>query len=175
MNTRSAGVPGTVEGALRTGTGSAERHLTHLLVRAAFEFWGHFQARAEELGLAPTQAQTLVALEPGQELPMGAVADALACDPSTVTGIADRLEAQGLIERRPLAGDRRVRALALTEAGIERRSRFLKHLGDAPPSVQALDAATLRDLIDGLQKILGAEPGPDAGRMSSRAETQGSA
>ena len=141
-------------------TASAQRRVTHQLVRAAFVFWGHFQARAAELGLAPTQAQALAALEPGREIPMRELADMLACDPSTATGVADRLEAHRLIERRPLAGDRRVRALALTEAGIERRSRFLERLGDAPPSVKALDAATLGVLTNGLEKILAAEPGP---------------
>jgi len=86
-------------------------------------------------------------------------------DPSTVTGVADRLEAHRLIERRPLAGERRVRALALTEAGIERRSRFLEHLGDAPTSVKGLDPETLGVLTDGLEKILAAEPDPDADRV----------
>lgn len=136
---------------------SPDRHVTRLLMDVTFAFWGHFVGRAAELGLAPTQAQALAALVPGTESPMRDLADALDCDPSTVTGVADRLEAHGLIERRPLAGDRRVRALALTEAGVERRSRLLERLVDAPPSVKSLDAATLRSLAIALQQILAAE------------------
>ena len=44
-------------------------------------------------------------IEPGKEVPMGALARSLFCDPSNVTGIVDRLEARGLIERRPADGD----------------------------------------------------------------------
>ena len=36
-------------------------------------------------------------------MPMSALAQALQCDNSNVTGIVDRLEASGLAERRPTA------------------------------------------------------------------------
>ena len=48
---------------------------------------------------------------------MSGLAELLFCDASNVTGIADRLEARGLIERRSAGGDRRVKVLALTSAG----------------------------------------------------------
>ena len=55
---------------------------------------------AQELDLAPMQLHALRLIEPGKEVPMGALAQSLFCDPSNVTGIVDRLEARGLIERR---------------------------------------------------------------------------
>jgi len=82
---------------------------------------------------------------------------ALECDPSTVTGVADRLEAQGFIERQPLAGDRRVRALALTGAGRERRASLVARLLEAPESVTGLPADQLHTLSDALRAILGRE------------------
>ena len=43
----------------------------------------------------------LLSLEP---LPMRQIAQKLKCEPSNVTGIVDRLEARGLVERRPDPG-----------------------------------------------------------------------
>src|ERR687892_1793493 len=59
-----------------------------------------FMALAQELGLAPMQLHALRVIEPGAELPMSSLAGKLFCDASNVTGIVDRLEARGLIERR---------------------------------------------------------------------------
>src|SRR5919201_1647573 len=71
-------------------------------------------AALAELGLTFAQAHALRLLDPERSLPMSAVAERLFCDASNVTGIADRLEARGLIERRAAEGDRRVKVLALT-------------------------------------------------------------
>ena len=137
---------------------SADR-ATRLLFRSTFVFWGHFVTRAAELGLSPTQAHALTVLEPAHALTMRELAQALDCDPSTVTGLADRLEAQGLIERQALAGDRRVRALALTADGAARRAQLLARLARAPESVHALDPRALDQLADGLERILAVELG----------------
>ena len=70
-----------------------------------FELWSAQRPRlpeaAAEFGLAPRQAHLLQMIEPGEPLPMSRLACALRCDPSNVTGIVDRLEEHGLIERRP--------------------------------------------------------------------------
>lgn len=47
------------------------------------------------------------------------LARALGVSPATVTGIVDRLVAQGLVERREDPADRRVRRMALSEAGVQ--------------------------------------------------------
>ena len=44
---------------------------------------------------------------------MSSLAELLVCDASNITGIADRLEARGLVERRSVGADRRVKTLAL--------------------------------------------------------------
>ena len=49
--------------------------------------------------------------------PCGKLAQKLKCEPSNVTGIVDRLEARGLVERRPDPADRRVKLAAATEEG----------------------------------------------------------
>src|SRR5437667_8230709 len=70
------------------------------------------------LGLSFAQAHALRLLDPQQPLPMSALAERLFCDASNVTGIADRLEARGLVERPSAEGARRGKALTITPAGV---------------------------------------------------------
>jgi len=103
-----------------------------------------------ELGLTFAQAHALRLLDPERPLPMNALAELLVCDASNVTGIADRLEARGLIERRSAGGDRRVKVLALTPAGRDVRSRVYELMSEPPAAITALsesDQRTLRDIL----------------------------
>src|SRR6476659_7306266 len=79
-------------------------------------------------------------------LPMGRLACALGCDASNVTGIVDRLEKRGLIERRPSERDRRVKVLVVTAEGAQVRRRLLLRLGEPPQSIAALSPADRRRL-----------------------------
>ena len=93
-------------------------------------FWRIFTAdkprrmsTLNELGLAPMQSMALMQLRAGEPMTMSAMAHALMCDNSNVTGIVDRLEAQGLVERRPAEHDRRVKTLVITDKGTARARR----------------------------------------------------
>src|SRR5918911_2116221 len=72
-----------------------------------------FPRVAHQLGLSPPQLKVLHTLAPGVELPMGALAESMFCDASNLTGLVDRLEERGLIERRPDPDDRRVKRLTV--------------------------------------------------------------
>jgi DNA-binding MarR family transcriptional regulator len=103
-----------------------------------------------ELGLTFAQAHALRLIDPDHPLPMSALAELLVCDASNVTGIADRLEARGLIERRAAGGDRRVKVLALTPAGTETRARVYELMSEPPAAITALsehDQRTLRNIL----------------------------
>jgi MarR family transcriptional regulator, organic hydroperoxide resistance regulator len=147
----------SVTGATKTTQEAPARRATRLLFQSTFVFWGHFVSRAADLGLTPAQAHALMVLEPESALTMRELAEGLGCDPSTVTGIADRLETHGLICRHALAGDRRVKALSLTQDGVERRASLLERLAEAPPSVHAVAPHVLAQLADGIQQILAAD------------------
>jgi DNA-binding MarR family transcriptional regulator len=151
--------------------GSAADHLTRLLFQSTFVFWGHFVARAAELGLTPVQAHALMVLQPDRTLTMRELAAGLECDPSTVTGLADRLEAHGLVDRQALPGDRRVKALGLTPVGVDRRAQVLEQLARAPQSVTALDPRALASVSAALERILAAElgAGPEGKQVSGAA------
>src|SRR4029077_9058134 len=90
----------------------------------------HYQARLAEPPLTSPQAMLLHQLD--DPLPMNEVAGKLHCDPSNVTGIVDRLEGRGLIERQHLTKDRRVKQLALTAEGRRLRRRVETILSSAP-------------------------------------------
>ena len=86
-----------------------------LVIARMRDIW-HRRMRA--IDLTPPQSIALRKLLDGP-LPMGSVAEVLACDASTLTGIADRLEERGLIRRQIDPADRRVKLLALTDTGRE--------------------------------------------------------
>lgn len=113
-----------------------------------------FTALAQEMDISPSLIHALRTLEPDTEIPMRALADSLFCDASNVTGIVDRLEARGLIERRSAAHDRRVRMLALTPEGERFRETMLERLFTAPPALTGLDRADQQALRDLLHKAL---------------------
>lgn len=75
-----------------------------------------YEDAAAEHSLTGAQARllSLLSLEP---LPMRKLAQKLRCEPSNVTGIVDRLESRGLVERRPDPADRRVKLAAATQEG----------------------------------------------------------
>ncbi|MET8143972.1 MarR family transcriptional regulator [Sphaerisporangium sp. NPDC005288] len=85
----------------------------------------------------------------GQEL-----AAALGTGLGTVTGIVDRLVAQGLVTRREDPADRRIRRVELTDAG----RRMTEELVDAGLAgyrrlLDRLDTATLRSLDEVMTKL----------------------
>jgi DNA-binding MarR family transcriptional regulator len=116
-----------------------------------------YTAIAAELELSPMQAAALKQIQPGSPLPMSALAEALACDASNVTGIVDRLEARGLIERRGADGDRRVKMLTVTEKGADVRGALLARLHEAPPEIRALSRSDQRALRDLLRRAVAAQ------------------
>src|SRR5215216_2956214 len=93
-----------------------------------------------ELGISPQQSMAIGTLKPGEPMPMSALADALHCDNSNITGIVDRLEAAGLAERQPSERDRRVKAVVLTDKGEGMRVQLERRAGEPPPRIAALSA-----------------------------------
>jgi MarR family transcriptional regulator, organic hydroperoxide resistance regulator len=123
------------------------------LVEVTMQQRTHFLEAVGEFDLTPMQFHALKLLGPGSTMPMNELAERLFCDASNVTGIVDRLESRGLVERRG-AVDRRVKALAVTPAGQKLRARMLERLGQPPPGVAALSPEEQRTLTKLLRRIL---------------------
>lgn len=129
----------------------AAREAWQLLWRVMQANKPRFMSFAQEIGLAPMQLHALRLIEPGDGVPMSSLAGKLFCDASNVTGIVDRLEARGLIERRPSPKDRRVKLLVLTEEGARLREIAYRQMSQPPPAIAALPPEHKRALRDALR------------------------
>ncbi|MGH2960714.1 MAG: MarR family winged helix-turn-helix transcriptional regulator [Solirubrobacterales bacterium] len=107
-----------------------------------------FPAIARELDLHPGQAIVVRLL--AEPCPMGELAEAMHCDNSNITGIVDRLEERGLVERQPAEYDRRVKLIALTPDGVRLREELNVRMAEPPEPLTALsekDQKALRDIL----------------------------
>jgi DNA-binding MarR family transcriptional regulator len=142
--------------ATNPGTGAPADEAWALLRELAMAQRGSMLAVAAELQLSPPQLFALQALRDDEPAPMNGLADVLRCDASNVTGLIDRLEARGLVERRPAPHDRRVRHLVLTDEGRRLRAAVAERLSRPPAGLSALSDAETRRLRDLLAKVAAA-------------------
>jgi MarR family transcriptional regulator for hemolysin len=91
----------------------AEKTLGFLLHDVARLLRKRFEQNAGDLGLTRSQWQVLAILAKSEGIQQGALAEMMEIQPITLVRILDRLEQEGLIERRPHATDRRVWQLFL--------------------------------------------------------------
>ena len=125
-----------------------------LLVRLFFAQRAHLPPLAAELELSPAQCHVLHLIEPDRPIPMGELAETLACDASNVTGLVDRLESRGLVRRRPSAGDRRVKVLVLTPSGSRLRALLLDRMTAPVTALERLSLREQRALVRILTRLL---------------------
>ncbi|MEU3604739.1 MarR family transcriptional regulator [Streptomyces sp. NPDC035033] len=133
--------PVTLEVVELIGTVVARYHQEYEEAAAAHSLTG---AQARVLGL--------LALEP---TPMRKIAEKLKCEPSNVTGIIDRLESRGLVERRPDPADRRVKLAAPTDEGRDTARRLRDSLRFAREPLGELTGVERTLLRDLLRRMLG--------------------
>jgi len=140
--------PVTVEVVDLIGTIVARYHTEYELAAAHHSLTG-----------AQARLLTLLAREP---TPMRKVAKQLKCEPSNVTGIVDRLESRGLVERRPDPADRRVKLAAATDDGLAMAEELRASLDFAREPLADLTPAERTVLRDLLHRMLGESPPDDA-------------
>ena len=123
-----------------------------------FEFFqderGRISAVCNKLGLTGAQGHLLRRLKPGTTIPMRGLAQVLGYDASNITGLVDKLEARGLVERRPDPTDRRVRMIAITEAGAALRDTLLENVFIPPPAIASLNDRDKQLLAEILSKVV---------------------
>jgi len=120
-------------------------------------------SRLDALGLTPQKLEILDVLVQEEGLPLSRLRDLLCCVGSNVTALVDRLEREGLVERRRDPGDRRVIRLYLSASGREK----LALLGDprrcCPETPALLTPEERRTLVRLLRKVVAGMGGGCAG------------
>jgi DNA-binding MarR family transcriptional regulator len=113
---------------------------------------GHFQVIEErDLSISQVRALLTLACSDPEPLPGGRIAERLGASPAAMSRALDGLVRKGLLERRESAEDRRVRLVAITDAGREiaaeltalRRAQIERFVGTLPPERIELLAAAL--------------------------------
>jgi DNA-binding MarR family transcriptional regulator len=133
---------------------SRNDELWPLLVELLMNARGWWIALCAEMELTPAQGHALRSLDPDRPVPMSTLAEALWCDASNVTGIVDKLESRGLIERQGADHDRRIKHLAVTERGRRLRDKLNTRLFEAPKAVAALPADVQTRLCAVIRSVL---------------------
>jgi DNA-binding MarR family transcriptional regulator len=111
----------------------------------------HFAEVTADFGLSSMEGRALFEL--AKPTPMGELANLMHCDASYITGITDRLEEQGLVERQANAGDRRVKHLILTNRGKQIREAMLLRAEQKLPATAGLTKEQRIALLDLLRAI----------------------
>ncbi len=130
------------------------RRAWQLLVKFFFAQREHLPARCGRLDLSPVQCHVLHLIEPDRPVSMRRLADTLSCDASNVTGLVDRLEARGLVLRRPSGSDRRVKVIQLTPSGSRVRAELLKRMTAGPLPLAKLSLSQRRSLVRILELLV---------------------
>jgi len=110
--------------------------------------WKQAATVLQKVGLTPGHLRVLMLLASGEPRPMGWLAQSMTCDASTMTWLVDRLEERGLVERRTLPADRRVKTIVLTSRGRQMVAKLERHLYEPPEALKRLDRDALRSLHD---------------------------
>ena len=117
------------------------------LMRKRFEQ----RARAAALGLTRAQAAVLAYLARQEGINQAALAQLLELEPITLARLLDRLQAAGLVERRPDPKDRRAHLLYLTAAAYPLLDRIFALAAevreDALAGVAEADRGRLLDVL----------------------------
>jgi len=88
------------------------------ILHAAHAAENEVESRLNAIGLSWAKLLALKTLsDAGDPLPLSQLAERLACVKSNITQLMDRLEADGLVARKPDPQDRRTRLAALTPDG----------------------------------------------------------
>ncbi|MFJ2838266.1 MarR family winged helix-turn-helix transcriptional regulator [Nocardia sp. NPDC087230] len=130
--------------------------LCALVNQLARQIQDHVHECAATVGLTATQAIALHEL--GEPLTMRQLAVRMACEPSNVTFVIDKLENRGLVSRQPHPSDRRAKQLILSPRGAELREELKRVMTLESPLGELADhdRAHLRELLQRAVRAPGA-------------------
>ena len=135
--------------------------------------------RLREIGLSVPQCDVLTTLTEAEGVSQQDLAKRLYVTKGNISGLLDRLEGAGLVERRSTAADRRQYEIYLTPAGREAAERAIciQHdlIGATLGRLPAEDLAAFENLLIAMRDLMrehaGAktDEGPTSGALAERA------
>jgi len=133
---------------------SSGQQIGFLLAECARLIRRNMNRRVKPLGMTQEQWRTLFQLSKAQGITQVALAERLEVQPVSLARILDRLQENGLVERRVCATDRRAFELYLTDAAAPQLAE-LAALGRATrrDALAGLDAASVRQLASLLETV----------------------
>ena len=132
-----------------------ETSIVELLFSVTHQFNGHVTGCMAELDLTVPLGHAMRHL--ATPISQRELAALLGYDASNVTGIIDRLEASGLVERHVAADDRRVRLVSLTDKGVATMVDLHDRIINASPLLARLEPDERHTLHLLLAKLAGGE------------------
>ncbi len=122
--------------------------------------------RLVRLGISMTHFHVLTLLRHHDAMPMGRLADVLDASMSNATGIIDRMEERGLVERVRVPDDRRVVLVRPTQAGLDlvdevelvKNDVLISALGRLDPAQLDRLAGSVADLAAAVDAELASDP-----------------
>lgn len=122
------------------------------VLHAANALESRVEAQLATVGLSLPKLAALHQLSlAGDALPLGQLAERLACVKSNVTQLVDRLEADGLVTRAADPGDRRSRLAVLTDTG---KNAYTRGIQIQKQTERDIFSALTREESDALHALL---------------------
>jgi DNA-binding MarR family transcriptional regulator len=130
-----------------------------LLLRTAGSIESYVDCRLSDIGLSLPKLAALDKLtKAGGSLPLGQLAERLACVKSNVTQLVDRLDVDGLVTRESDPNDRRSRLAVLTDAGRRAYETGAETFREAErylySSLTAEETGRLADIFEKLDRAI---------------------
>lgn len=130
--------------------GNGQIGVVGALVRSAFLVNAVYAESSREFGITPQQGQVLCVLM-AQPYGMAELGATLGLAKSSLTGLVDRIERNGLVRREPDPNDHRAVRVALTPQGNKLAEEFYaetcRRIEKLPAGLGAADRDTLADLL----------------------------
>ena len=111
-------------------------HICFNIGRVMRSVYEHYDSRLSPFNLTTPQYMVFNALWIGDGITIGELGQRVALDGSTITGILDRMEKSGYVERRPNAGDRRSALVHLTERAREVGPQIIKFADELDDTIR---------------------------------------
>jgi DNA-binding MarR family transcriptional regulator len=125
------------------------------IMRLQQVFLSRADAQLRPLGLTFARYEVLMLLSFSNKgsLPLGKISERLQVNAASVTSAVDRLEAQGLVARRPNPRDGRGTLAAITAHGRRLAAKATVAMNKGVFSDLGLDGPALRTLLDGMDQL----------------------